>query len=327
MPQYPVHYYTEFVALALRSGSGLGKKSHLDGTLKALGRLLRRDSTVIELVAAIAALGRARDNAHISKLRKYRKAIAFLENTFPIAPGLRQAPVGAGVEAIRYVQNATRPTATFTQGNLNYGSLQLTKSTAQIGLDMTVTEYIEANAANTRLVLIHLGGHQGDMGRSWDGATALDHMNAVLNAAAEQNMHVCILRDPHTGVRGQNLPTPTNAVCAGLQNAVGAIPGTHIWVADGGSQHSAFHDPAYQAWINTQGVNAVIVMGFDADICVRGNVFGISERDANAPQPSLVPALINFVDVVTSRPLLSGGAAGTVQSMDYWGNLAFMKQD
>jgi hypothetical protein len=123
MPQYPNHYYTEFVALAQGSGSGLGRKWHLDGALKALGALLRRDSSPIEVREAIAALGRARDNAHISKLRKYRKAIAFLENTFPIAPGLRQAPVGAGIEAVRYVQNPTRPTATFNNGNINYGSL------------------------------------------------------------------------------------------------------------------------------------------------------------------------------------------------------------
>jgi Isochorismatase family len=327
MPQYPAHYYAKFVELAQGSGSGLGRKGHLDGALKALGRLLNRDSSKIEIVAAIAALGRARDGAHISKLRKYREAVAFLENTFPISPGQRQAPVGAGVEAIRYVQNATRPTATFTNGHLNYGSLQLTQSTAQIGLEQTVTEYIEANAANTRLLLIHLGGHQGDMNHSWEGATALDHMNAVLTAAAEKNMHVCILRDPHTGVRGQNVPTPTNAVCAGLRNAVGGIPGTHIWVADGGNQHSAFHDPAFQIWVTNPGVNAVIVMGFDADICVRGNVFGISEQAANVVPLSLVPALINFVDVVTSRPLLSGGAVGTVQSMTYWGNLVFMKAD
>jgi hypothetical protein len=327
MPQYPDYSYTEFVALAQGRGSGLGKKGHLDGTLKALGALLSRDSTVIEVVAAIAALGRIPDNAHISKLWKYRKAIAFLENTFPIPPARRQAPVGAGVEAIRYVQNATRPTATFTNGNLNYGSLQLTKSTAQIGLDMTVTEYIEANAANTRLVLIHLGGPQADMSCSWDGATALDHMNAVLNAAAKNNMHVCVLRDPHKGVRGQNVPTPANAVCAGLQNSVGGIPGTHIWVADGGDLHSAFHDPAYQAWVSTPAVNAVIVMGFDADVCVRGNVFGIAELAANAVTPSLVPALLNFTDVVTSRPLLSGGDKAAIQTFNSWGNLAFMKTD
>src|SRR4051794_29408259 len=100
MPQYPDHYYTKFVALAQGSGSGLEKKWHLDGSLKALGALLTRDSTVIEVVAAIAALGRIRDNAHISKLWKYRKAMAFLENTFPIPPARRQAPVGGGVEAI-----------------------------------------------------------------------------------------------------------------------------------------------------------------------------------------------------------------------------------
>lgn len=326
MPQYPNHHYAEFVALAQGSGSGLGNKWRLDGCLSALGALLRRDSTGIEVREAIAALGRTRDSAHISKLRKYRKAIAFLENTFPIPPGLRQAPIGVGVEAIRYVRNPTRPTATFTNGHLNYGSLQLTQSAAKVGLDMTVPEYLEANPANTRLVVIHFGSPQGDMNRRWDGATALDHMNAVLNAAAENNVRVCILRDPHTGVRGQNVPTPVNAVCAGLQNAVGAIPATNVWVADGGNFHSAFHDPAYQAWVSAPAVTAVVVMGFDADICVRGNVFGIAERAANAVPPSVVPALINFVDVVTSRPLLSGGHAGTIQNMNYWGNLVTLMQ-
>jgi hypothetical protein len=68
-------------------------------------------------------------------------------------------------------------------------------------------------------------------------------------------------------------------------------------------------------------------MGFDADVCVRGNVFGIPELAANAVPPSVVPALINFADVVTSRPLLSGGDGGTIQSREYWGNLAFMKED
>jgi hypothetical protein len=47
----------------------------------------------------------------------------------------------------------------------------------------------------------------------------------------------------------------------------------------------------------------------------------------NANPARVVPALINFVDVVTARPLLSGGAAGTVQQMDYWGGLVFMKND
>ncbi len=327
MPLYPGHCYTHFVELAQGSGSGLGRKLHQDGALKKLGQLLRQDSHSTVIREAIAKLARTRDNAHIDKLRKYRKAIAYLENTFPISPGLRQAPIGAGVEAVRYVQNPVRPTATFTHGNLNFGSLQLSMSSAKIGLDQTVTEYIEANAASTRVLLIHLGGAQADMPHNWDGASALDHMNAVLNAAAENHVHVCILRDPHNGVRGQNLPTPVNAVCAGLQNAVGAIPGTHVWVADGGTHHSAFHDPAFQAWINPGGVTAVVVIGFDADICVRGNVFGVAEQAANVLPLAVVPALINFTDVITSRPLLSGGVAGTVQRFDCWGELAFTRRD
>jgi hypothetical protein len=71
MLQYPNHNYAQFVALAEGSGSGLGKKWYLDGSLEALGALLRRDSTAMEIREAIAKLGRARDKAHSSKLRKY----------------------------------------------------------------------------------------------------------------------------------------------------------------------------------------------------------------------------------------------------------------
>jgi hypothetical protein len=45
---------------------------------------------------------------------------------------------------------------------------------------------LEANAANTRLVLIHLGGAQGDMSHSWDGATALEHMNAMFSVSRKR---------------------------------------------------------------------------------------------------------------------------------------------
>ncbi len=327
MPKYGDGYYTKFVAMAHDLGSGLDLKGRFDGALKALGALLKKDSTVNQVVAAIAALDNVKDAVHTSKQLKYREAIAFLENTFPIPLNQRVSAVGAGVEAIRYLRNPVRPTANFNQGNIDFKSLSLSKSTAQFGLAMTVPEFISKHAANTRLVLIHLGGHQLDMNSIWDGKTALEHMNLVLDAAIEHSLHVCILRDPHTAGRGVSVPSPANGVCDGLRDRVGRIAGTHVWVADGGAAHSAFHDAAYEAWVSVAGVNTVVVMGFDADICVRGNVFGISEAALNANPPRVVPALINFVDVVTARPLLSGGDAGTVQQMDYWGNLAFMKTD
>jgi hypothetical protein len=152
-------------------------------------------------------------------------------------------------------------------------------------------------------------------------------MNMVLATAAAAQIHTCILCDPHHRGRGVGLPTPTNAVCAGLQHAVGQIPGTHVWVADGAAEHSAFHDPAYQGWVTQAGVDTVVVMGFDADICVRGNVFGVAEEVAGALPRRVVPALINFVDVLTARPLLSGGAAGTVQQMGSWGGLCYTQRD
>src|SRR5690606_32242038 len=103
------------------------------------------------------------------------------------------APTGMGIEAIRYVRNPTPPSASFVNGHVNYHTLRLSPALAQIGQDMTVPDYMEANAANTRVVLIHLGGAQNDMAFAWDGLPALEHMNAVLRTAAEFHMHVCIL--------------------------------------------------------------------------------------------------------------------------------------
>lgn len=357
MPLYANANYTEFVRRAQLEGSGLGTKWHQDGALKALGELLRADSTSMAVQAAIATLARTRDSVHQSKLRKYRDAIAYVENTFPIARGMRQAPTGARIQARRYTRNLVPPTITFTANRPNLGSFRVTSATLQDEEDFTVPDFMEANAASTRVLLIHLGTAQLDMGRLWDGTSALAHMNAVLATAAAQQIHVCILCDPHQRGRGVGTPTPANAVCGGLRAAVGLLPGTHVWVADGGGEHSAFHDPAFLPWLTAPGVTDVVVMGFDADICVRGNVFGAAEFLAPAPvvqplaqpvvqpgaqalaqpgvqpvaqppvvAPTLVSALINHVDVVTARPLLSGGAAGSV-TQGVWGSLCFPTRD
>lgn len=327
MPQYPAHLYTEFVNRAQARGSGLGKSLRLDGSLKKLGALLRADTAAMLVTAEIGALARVRDTGHGSKLRKYREAIAFVENTFPIHPGLRQAPTGMGIEAVRYLRNPVAPTAQFPGGNINHGSLTMSRSPAQVGQDLTVPDFLDANAATTRVLLIHLGAAQGDMALNWDGIPALDHMNAVLATAAQRQIHVCILCDPHHRGLGVNVPPPGDAVCAGLRNAVNQLAPTHVRVADGGAQHSAFHDPAFAAWASTPGVDSIVVMGFDADICVRGNVFGVAEQAANVMPPRVVPALINLVDVITARPLLSGGNAGTIQQLGEWGRLCYTMRD
>jgi nicotinamidase-related amidase len=352
MPLYANANYTEFVRRAQLEGSGLGTKWHQDGALKALGALLRADSTGMQVQAAIATLARTRDNVHQSKLRKYRDAIAYVENTFPIARGLRQAPLGARIQARRYTRNLAPPTINFVNNRPNLGSFRVTSATLQGDEDFTVADFMEVNAASTRVLLVHLGTAQPDMAQLWDGTSALAHMNAVLATAAAQQIHVCILCDPHRRGRGVGTPTPANAVCGGLAAAVGLLPGTHVWVADGGNEHSAFHDPAFLPWLTAPGVTDVVVMGFDADICVRGNVFGAAEFLA-APvvqpvvqpgaqplaqpgvqpvaqpplvAPTLVSALINHVDVVTARPLLSGGAAGSV-TQGVWGSLCFPTRD
>lgn len=312
MPKYPSDNYKEFVAITQECGSGLGTRWHSDGALKALGELLRKDSRIDDIVRAITALSRVRDNAQTNKLRKYRKAIAYLERTFPIPRAQRKAPIeGRSTEAIRYVMSATLPTATPNTPINNSGAF-MTKSAAQIGLNMTVPEYMAAHADNVRVLLIHLGTPKEYMSIEFDGVSSLEHMNAVLRTASEYRIHVCVLCDPHERGMGVGTPTAGDAVCDGLRHAVGAIPETHIRVADAGSNHSAFHDPAHRDWVTAPGVNSIVVMGYQADVCVRGNVFGISETLQGSQPPRLVPALINVKDVITAKPLLwaDGGSIG-----------------
>jgi hypothetical protein len=257
----------------------------------------------------------------VNKLIKYRKAIAYLEHTFPIPTPQRQAPVGGrSIEAIRYVMSPTPPTATLdpTSNNFRAASLVTAKSTAQIGLGMTVPEYMQANAASTRVVVIHLGSHQPYMDILFDGTSSVEHMKAVLRTAANAPIHVCILCDPHQRGVGVGTPSPTNAVCADLQGVVSQIPATHIKVANGGANHSAFHDPTYRAWITAPGVTAIVVLGYQADICVRGNVFGISEELVGAIPRRIAPALINFKDVITSKPLLCNDG-NSISQFNEWG--------
>lgn len=323
MPKYPKIHYDKFVQLANEQGSGLEKGWHQDGALKSLGALLRKDSSQDDIVSAIKALADVKDNTHTNKQRKYRKAIRHLEDTFPIPQDKR---VWRGMEAVKYLREPTRPSVIFKDNNIDYSSLKLIKTTLQ-RIGVSVEDYMEDNSNTTRMLLIHLGQPQEDMNHKWDGATALQHMNSVISKAAQKGVPICILRDPHSGVRGQNVPKPVDAVCDGLRHAIGQVPGNNVWVADGGGQHSAFHDPKFQGWVDLEEVKTVIVMGFDADICVRGNVFGVSEKAEGVNPPSLVPALLNFADVLTSRPLLSGGGAGTIQQIDSWGDLVYAKRD
>lgn len=63
-----------------------------------------------------------------------------------------------------------------------------------------------------------------------------------------------------------------------------------------------------------QGKAAVVVMGFDADICVRANLFGAPDH---LPAGGLAPPLTSVANVVTSRALLVTG--GTIYPVNHLG--------
>ncbi|MEM7191045.1 MAG: hypothetical protein AAF439_15645 [Pseudomonadota bacterium] len=314
MPVFPAPDYQEFVRLAQAAGSGLGRNWHADGALGPLGKLLRHNSDHLNIVAAIRSLENTVDANHVNKMQKYRRAISYVEFNFPVPRPLWQIADDANSMAYRFNQNGTAPTCNFVEGgHVQYGSLTRTNGGVPTALNLSIPDFIVANAGTTRLLIVHLGGTQGDMNIRWSGNTAAQHMSAAIRAAANNAVGVCILRDPHTGARGVGVPTAANAVCPEIRTAVQQVPGPNVWVADSGHSHSFFHDPAFRAWITAPNITNAVVMGYQADICVKANVFGVEEIDQSInPGPQLVPSMLNVVNVVTSRPLLSndGGAIG-----------------
>lgn len=136
-------------------------------------------------------------------------------------------------------------------------------------------------------------------------------MESVLEIARLLQVPLCILRfpNPNRDVYGGKLSVQVNQFTAPYRIS-------H-------NKHSLFHDVNFRGTFLTAAISAVVVMGFDADICVRANVFGCPELNedgydvgsapAPAADPTLVRALVNEKDVITSRPMLLTGGTNPIQ--------------
>ena len=90
-----------------------------------------------------------------------------------------------------------------------------------------------------------------------------------------------------------------NPVCAELQATANAFEGRkrdlHIT-----PEHMSGCSAIYRNFAANH--DHVVVMGFDADVCVNANLFGAPEE---MPDGSFVPPLTSMTHVVTSRALLA----------------------
>jgi len=218
-------------------------------------------------------------NLPAPKVSKYLDALYYLLATYPGLTGndLHLPTMGK--------TNAARFTRTALPATFNPQVPVQDRLVAQNAfLGQTVEQYLIDNAAGTGVILIHLSGFEPAMSQVYDGRKVVDHMNSVLRVAKAKNCGVCILY--------QNAPP----VCAELQAAADACTQTlaHVHPQHMGARDQAFYNFA------TNHTNCV-VMGFDACVCVRANLFGSTET---MPNGGYVAPVVSLTNVVTSRAVL-----------------------
>jgi len=135
-------------------------------------------------------------------------------------------------------------------------------------------------------MLIHLSGFQPPMNDIFNGRRVVGHMNSVLRIG---RLCGCDLLCLH--MEG-------NPVCNELEDAANAFEGrkTDLLVHP---EHMGGRSMVYRNFAATH--NNVVVMGFDANVCVNANLFGSPER---MPDGSFIPPLTSMTNVVTSRAVL-----------------------
>lgn len=272
------------------------------------------------------ALRNKADGSYRTKFNKYREALCFLQHTYPVPAGVR-VPIGGPntTEAVHFQQTAMPhnfnawvapdPQAEAARYEARVRGLapppvhvtdRLVSNNIQ-GLGMTVEEYIYNTPGAKGIVLIHLGGFQAPMSNLFDGWSQLVHMQSVLRAANVMNHNICVLH------MGNNPP-----VCGQLTAEINLF-GNRVVVHENGHHHMGNRHQAFSDFVANNGT--MVVMGFDANVCVRANLFGSEEYyvDPNnvANTHATVPPILSQAPVVTSRALLV--SAGPIQPVQHQG--------
>jgi hypothetical protein len=254
------------------------------------------NGTANQVVQAIDNLTRTADAQYRNKANKYKEALYFLQHDYPIPTVNRVSINPQASEAVRFTQTPVPPG--FNQfGPAMYGHTdRLVAPSAS--LHQTIEEFIYTApaipAVNIGIVMIHLGAFQQSMLDRYDGWRVLDHMNSVLRVGWNCHCDLCIL---HMGAQPE--------VCPELDPEVSYFF-HRVTVHELGHAHMGNSHPSFLQFMQTH--NPVVVMGFDANICVRANLFGTNEYMPHigpGPDPHTpVPPIVSVTDVVTSRAVL-----------------------
>lgn len=262
--------------------------------------------TAGEVAAAITNLVNHPDAHHVNKANKYKTALHYLQRSYPIPQGQWVALGAARSRAVRYTQTPIPPVFNPYGPNM-YNANLFTRLQAACQWEgnpaRSVEDFVYTAPAAVGAVLIHLDAVQLGMNDMIDGMRVVDHMKSVLKAIRHRNGGVCALHIGHTP-----------PVCAALQPDFNAFPAP-VPVNELGHRHMGSFHLAFRNFVTSYPT--VVVMGFDASICVRGNLFGANEY----PAPPVVlgtsslPPITGLADVVTSRALLV--SVGAINGQEY----------
>lgn len=244
-------------------------------SLRPLINVLRdNNGTAVQVQQAL-------QNLPANKVAKYREAIWYLQATYPglAAMTLPMGDLGK-TQAAEYTQTAVPlnydPSARPPRRNRPHSAW----------LNQSIEQWLLTAPGTKGILLIHLSDYQAPMDEDFNGRRVVDHINSVLRIG-----RLC-------GCDLLCLYMQGNPVCAELADAANAYgqSKTDLLIA---IHHMGGRNPVYRNFAATH--NHVVVMGFDANVCVNANLFGSPEL---MPDDSFVPPLTSLTNVVTSRAVL-----------------------
>jgi hypothetical protein len=261
------------------------------------------NGNVNQVVAAITQLRAQADATYVNKANKYKNALHFLQRTYPVPQGQWVSLGGQRARAVRYTQVAM-PAVFNPLGPQMYGAQQRLQPPSQWegAMAQSVEDFVYSAAGSVGVVLIHLDGFQNGMHELVDGMRVIDHMKSILVAVHHRGGNACAL---HIGNTPPVLPA--------LQVEFDAFA-NRVVVNEQGQRHMGGFHAAFNQFVTAY--QTVVVMGFDADICVRANLFGTLEYPANSVNgTSALRPITAQADVVTSRALLV--TVGVINALEY----------
>jgi hypothetical protein len=248
------------------------------------------------------------------KIRKYRFALYYLLATYPQLPmSAVNFGTSAKTEAVRFSKTPLPPDWNswfVTDGSVDKSKIIDPKPFYRLranqitSLGQTVENFLLTPGIKG-IVLIHMAEVEHEITTSnYDGWSGKDHINSVLRVGSAGGHKLCVL------TQGDR------EVCPGLEKEVEKFGANKLTVTVPG-HHMGGRNPDFLSFAKAN--NPIVVMGFDATVCVTANMFGCPEQLLTTG--AWVEPLVSLAAVVTSRAVLVGSDIDPIDHRGEWGPL------